>query len=298
MRKLRIFINTLKSGFKGVWTNRSMGFASIISIFAVLTILGFIMIATFSINRMVGDVEKKVDEIDVFLLDSITKEQKESIENVLKSQQGLETYSFKTKEQSYEDFKKILKDDAYILEGFENALPTSYVIKMKDLGKSKELVEKLKPLEGIDKIRYNQDLISKMMTISKYVYYGGLSMIILLIFISLFVISNTIKLTVFARRKEIGIMKYVGATNTMISGPFIIEGLVFGFLGSLVSFLVVYLGYSYIYSRYNNNMFNVFSTYLGRPEIIFKDILVIFFTLGVGIGALGSLFSLRKHLDV
>ena len=122
MRKLRIFINTLKSGFKGVWTNRSMGFASIISIFAVLTILGFVMIATFSINRMVGDVEKKVDEIDVFLLDSITKEQKESIENVLKSQQGLETYSFKTKEQSYEDFKKILKDDAYILEGFENAL--------------------------------------------------------------------------------------------------------------------------------------------------------------------------------
>ena len=191
MRKLRIFINTLKSGFKGVWTNRSMGFASIISIFAVLTILGFVMIATFSINRMVGDVEKKVDEIDVFLLDSITKEQKESIENVLKSQQGLENYSFKTKEQSYEDFKKILKDDAYILEGFENALPTSYVIKMKDLGKSKELVEKLKPLEGIDKIRYNQDLISKMMTISKYVYYGRLSMIILLIFISLFVISNT-----------------------------------------------------------------------------------------------------------
>ena len=107
MRKLRIFINTLKSGFKGVWTNRSMGFASIISIFAVLTILGFVMIATFSINRMVGDVEKKVDEIDVFLLDSITKEQKESIENVLKSQQGLETYSFKTKEQLSASVKSV-----------------------------------------------------------------------------------------------------------------------------------------------------------------------------------------------
>ncbi|NMB15125.1 MAG: FtsX-like permease family protein, partial [Gallicola sp.] len=104
--------------------------------------------------------------------------------------------------------------------------------------------------------------------------------------------------TVFARSKEIQIKKYIGASNPMITSPFIIEGIVFGLIGSALAFVIVYLLYNYLFENYSRAVFNLISSYLIDPAMIMTNILIILITLGVGIGALGSIFSVRKHLEV
>jgi cell division transport system permease protein len=122
--------------------------------------------------------------------------------------------------------------------------------------------------------------------------------IAVLVFVSIFIISNTIKLTVTSRKREINIMKYVGATNSYIRGPFIIEGVFFGLVGAIISIAVVYFAYRYLYLNMNESFYNMFTFYLIPPESIISDISVIFLTLGAGIGAMGSMLSLKKFLNV
>ena len=298
MRGIRIFLNTLREGIKGVWQNRSMGFASIVSIFAVLSILGFVMISAVSMNTLINDIGSNVDEISVFIKEDVKEDARAKVENELRNIPNVKSVEFRNKQVAYEDFKNILGDDAYIIEGYEEALPESFILKIEDIKESDKVVQKAKDIEGVEKVRYNQEIIQKISKLSKYAYYGGITITLVLALISLFVISNTVKLTVFARRKEIGIKKYVGANNATISSPFIIEGLIFGFIGSIISFVVVYGGYRYLYKRYANNFLGLFSTYLTDPSLIRNYILLIFLVLGMGIGVLGSMYSVRKHLRV
>jgi len=119
-----------------------------------------------------------------------------------------------------------------------------------------------------------------------------------LIFISVFIISNTIKITVSSRRREINIMKYVGATNGYIRGPFIMEGIFLGIIGALISIFIVYFGYQYFYKSMNEKLYDLFTFYLVDPRLIFADLAIMFGTIGAGIGALGSLVSLKRFLNV
>src|SRR5690606_3946013 len=134
--------------------------------------------------------------------------------------------------------------------------------------------------------------------VANYVKTGGMLIVSILIFVSVFIISNTIKLTVTARKREISIMKYVGATNGYIKGPFIIEGVLFGLIGAALSLAVVYYGYDYFFNTVSDRLYVLFTIYLVPPKVLLKDISTIFVTIGAGIGALGSLVSLKKFLNV
>ena len=295
----RIYKNIIKQGFQGAWRNRGMGVASIGSITAVLIILGIVLIMVLSINNLVVETKSKFDEIQIFLDDDISEENAKAIEKEALGNPGVLAVEYKSKEEALRDMKKGWEENAYLLEGLEtNPLPNSYIVKLKDIEYANQVVEKISGLDGVEDVNYYQELIEKMLIIANYVRGGGLIVILILIFISIFIISNTIKITVAARKREINIMKYVGATNGYIRGPFVIEGVIFGLIGAILSIIIVNRGYTYFFHSLSTELYVLFTVYLVPPKALIKDISIIFVAIGMGIGALGSMLSLKRFLNV
>jgi cell division transport system permease protein len=298
--RFRIIRSIFKQGFQGMWRNRGMGVASVTSISAVLMILGMILIIILSINNFVADTTTKFDEIQVFLLDDATDDQLDNIEEEVAKNKGVVSILYESKDQALETFKEEWGEDAYLLDGLEkdNPLPNSYVIKLEGIEFAENVVNSIKGLDGVEEVKYDKDVINKLVTFADYIRLGGIVLIAILVFVSVFIISNTIKLTVTSRRREINIMKYVGATNNYIRGPFIIEGVLLGLVGAVVSILIVYFGYEYFFGLVNEGLYSLFSVLLVTPKVIFTDIAIIFSAIGMGIGALGSIVSLKRFLNV
>ena len=283
-----------------MWRNRGMGLASITSISAVLMILGIILILILSINNFVLDTTTKFDQIQVFLEDDLEDETLNVIEEVTRDNEGVVSIMFQSKEQALELFKSDWGDQAYLLEGLEdkNPLPDSYIIQVESLEYAENVVNSIKTLDGVEEVKYDKDVIDKLIMLADYIRFGGIIVIAVLVFVSVFIISNTIKLTVASRRREINIMKYVGATNNYIRGPFIIEGVLFGIIGAVISIIIVNFGYEYFFDLVNERLYSLFTVFLVAPKLIFIDIAIIFSAIGIGIGALGSLVSLKRFLNV
>lgn len=297
--KFQMFKNITKQGFQGMWRNRGMGLASVTSISAVLMILGLILILILSINSLVVDTQSKFDEIEVFLLNDATEEDITALEEAINSENGVKKVEFKSRDEALKIMQEEWGEEAYLLEGLEeDVLPNSYVIKLKDIEYADDIVKAISGMNGVEKINYHKEIIDKLMTFANYVRLGGIAIIAALILVSIFIISNTIKLTVASRKREIGIMKYVGATNGYIKGPFIIEGILFGLIGALLSIGLVYYGYDYFFESVSEKVYAWISVILVPPELIINDIVIIFTAIGAGIGALGSLVSMKKYLNV
>lgn len=298
--KIRQIKNMTKQGIQGVWRNRGMGLASISSITAVLMILGVVLILILSINSLVADTQTKFDEIEIYLVDDIRDEDMNKIENILSNKRGVASVIFRSRDEALRIMKEDWGEEAYLLKGLEedNTLPDSYIVELEDIAYAHEVVESLSSIETIEKINYHKEIIDKLKIFANYIRIGGIIIISVLIFVSIFIISNTIKLTVTSRSREISIMKYVGATNGYIKGPFIIEGVVFGLLGALLSIGIVYYSYEYFFNSVNEKIYTFFTIVLIAPSAILKDISIIFIAIGVGIGALGSLVSMKRFLNV
>ncbi|WP_100065646.1 permease-like cell division protein FtsX [Miniphocaeibacter massiliensis] len=299
MKKIRVFFATLGEGFKSLWKHRGMGFASVISIMLALIILGVILVSSLTLNQYIMDLETKVDEIVIYMKKDSTEEQKNALESTLNQNSYIKSVKFKSKEEALEEYKKTLKDDqAYLFEGMEKALPNSFVITLSDISKADEFVVEAKNYEGVDNINYYKDTVERVLKISKYVQLGGAAAVVALVVISILIISNTIKLTVVARKREIQIKKYIGTTNPVIIGPFIFEGMIFGLIGSGLSFLAIYFGYDFLFKKFAGVFEEIVAGYLIPMELMYVNILIIFLTLGIGIGIIGSLLSIRKYLKV
>lgn len=302
MRAIRRFLTMLKQGIKGIWKHKSMGFASIISIIATLFVLGVVLIVTITANNIAKDVQTKVDEVEIFLKQDVTATAFEQIEQHIAQEDAVDSYTYRSSTVALEYMKQQWGDDAYILEGLENEtepiLEASFIVKLKDIGDTQTFVDGVKNLEGVSDVTYYQDLVEQVLKISNYIRLFGMAMVLILVIVSLFIIWNTVKLTVVSRAREISVMKYVGATNHMIRGPFIIEGVVFGLIGSALAFLAVYALYSQLYYRFGHQIYEVVAAYLIEPILLRNDLLVIFLSLGTGIGMLGSAFSVSRHVKV
>ena len=299
MNKFRIMQNTFRQSFKSMWRNRGMGLASISSISAVLVILGFVLILIMSINSLVIDVQNRFDEIEIFLAKDINDESKDKIETYAEGQDGVISVEYISQEDAIETMKEQWGEEAYLLEGIgEDTLPDSYIIKLKDIQDTEKIVEAINAIDGVEKVKYHKEIIEKLTTLASYIRLGGVIVIGILIAISVFIISNTIKLTVLSRKREINIMKFVGATNSYIKTPFVLEGILFGIVASLISIVIVYFGYEYLFESINEKLYVLFSVILVPPEAILKDVAIMFISIGSGIGAIGSMVSMRKHLNV
>lgn len=297
--RFRVFKNIMKQGFQGMWRNRSMGLASVSSISAVLIILGVVLILILTINNIVLETKTKFDEIQIYLEDDLSNGDYDRIENEIRDMEGVLSLVFVSKEQGLEIMKEGWEEEAYLLEGLEeNPLQDSYIIQLLDIKYAEGIVSKLRNISGIEDVKYYQDIIDKLMLVANYIRFGGIIVIGALVLVSIFIISNTIKVTVTARRREINIMKYVGATNGYIRGPFIIEGILFGLIGAAISIFLIKFGYEYFFKSVNDRLYLLFTVYLVPPSLLVKDIAIMFTAIGAGIGALGSLVSLKRFLNV
>ncbi|KHO63106.1 cell division protein [Thermoanaerobacter sp. YS13] len=292
----RNFKYFLRETFSNLIRNRLMTVASITSVMAAMLILGLFLILVLNVNTMANQVESQL-ELKAFLNDNLTKEQIDRIGSNIKSLEGVASVTFESKEQALENFKKQLGDKSYLLEGLEkdNPLPQSYIVKVKNANMMKDISHKIKQINGVDKVSYGQDVVEKLLGIIKIIRVVGLSIILILFVISIVIISNTIKLGVYARRKEISIMKYIGATDWFIRWPFLIEGIILGLLGALISVTILALIYDYAANLINSRLI-VFE--LLPVDKIVGDITLYFFVIGAIIGALGSGISIKRFLNV
>lgn len=291
-------IYNIQEAFKGVWRNRAMAAASIASVASSLFVLGLVLIIVLNINNFASVAERQFDRIQLFLNEDLTPIETTQLKKDLDSINGVKKVEFESKDVAMEKLRERWGKDAYLLEGIENPLQNSFVVQLADLEKADSVVSSIKKLQGISDIKYYKDVVEKITRISDMVRNGGMIVIGLLSTVSLFIIANTIKIALYSRRREISIMKYIGATNWFIRWPFIIEGMILGAFGSILALSITYLIYDILLKKLQTPAYAIIGNYLLGINQIFGNMMNIFILMGIGIGILGSIVSLRRYLKV
>lgn len=292
----------IKEGAKNIYANRMMSFASIGTLVACMLLIGGSLLFSLNVNQAVGYVEQQ-NEVEVELNDELTDEQIKDVDKEIALIDNIYEQVFISKEVLMEELKAQSDDLAILLDGLEedNPLYNSYRVKVKDLSYLSGTVMKLEAIEGVSEVRA-PDMVGEIMTNVKYaVSSAGFFIVVILLVVSLVIMGNTIKVTVFNRRKEINIMKYVGATDAFIRLPFFVEGFLLGLLSALISFGLLWVGYDYILGVIAQNpstwMAQVYSNLIPFEEISL-NLLGWFMGGGVFIGVFGSMFFVNKYLKV
>lgn len=297
--KMHTFKYFLRDTIRSIRRNSLMSIASVISIIAALVILGIFLVIVLNIQHVTEDMEAQL-ELKVFLEKDVSQEQRQDLETLLDNDTRIASYRFESKEEALSSMAQSLEKYQGILQGLEqdNPLPESYIIKVHEVERIREVNDSMESYKGVDYVNYGQGYVEALMRFNRFANMLSIVVLLILTGISFFIIYNTIKLTVFSRRKEISIMKYVGATNWYIRIPFVVEGAVLGFIGSVLAVLVVRNLYYYLLGAVLGqiNLFGGFS--FASPQTILPSISFYFLIYGLVVGAAGSLFSITKYLDV
>ncbi len=295
---LNSFVYNIKQGFLQIFRNRGMSLASIFSILAMLLILGMFFVITVNINMFTEVVKQDYDQIEVFLLDDTDKTEAEALMEQISSREGVTDVQYRSKAEALEVLKERWGESGYLLDSLgENPLPASILISVESLDNAGAVAAYAGTLEGIEDVQYYQETVEKLTKITNFLQIGALIIMAFLVVVSVVVVSNTVKLTVFARAKEIRIMKYVGATNWFIRGPFLAEGIIIGMLAALLSTGLIALIYRELIATIGPQVLAIVSMPLISTEYLTGNMLIIFLALGMSIGACGSIISMRKFLD-
>lgn len=297
--KYNIFGYLVGEGFSNVFKNKKSTGASLMIMCATMIIFGIFLILGENINHFVDEI-KSEQGFQVFLTTDATSQQIQEVGDKIRSLDGVSTAEYKSKEDALNSMKEKLKDKEGLLDGFDyQVFSTSYIVTLTDLNKSKEVQNEILQFENIKKITSSDETVSTLVNLANGIRIVTGIILVLLVIISIFIISNTIKLTVHARRKEISIMKYVGATNNFIRWPFIVEGMIIGVMASLISIVIVGGAYSIFAEQAVNAPFmQVMNMSLVTFSDMISSIIFVYMLLGIGIGALGSVISMRKYLKV
>lgn len=298
--KFNIIGYLIGEGFRNIFKNKKSTISAMIIMCASMIMFGIFFVAGENINHIMENIERD-QGMRVFLKSDVTEEQNQEIEDKIKSINGVNTVSFISKEEGLEQYKESFGDKAYLLEAYEddNFLPNSFLVTLSDLELSKQIKEEISNIEGVDDITASESTITALINVAKIIRVITGAILIVLIIFSIFIISNTIKLTVHARRKEIFIMKYVGATNSFIRWPFIVEGIIIGIVSSMISLVII----GGLYSLAANQLLAMETLKkINISFVTFSDmfnlILLIYLALGIGIGVIGSTISMKKYLEV
>ena len=294
-------------GIRNLFKNKKSTIDSLCIMMATMLMFGIFFIIGENINHIMETIEED-QGMQVFIIDEASSKEVQEVRDMISSIDGVASATIYTKQDALDEMKVRLKNNQDVLAGYDednNIFPDSVIVKLTDLQKSAEVQEKIRNIEIDGKKYVDPDIRSSDKTINALINIAnGIKIItgvllVLLIAISIFIISNTIKLTVHARRKEISIMKYVGATNSFIRWPFIVEGIIIGIISALLTILIIYGGYTVVVTKILNvfNSINVTVSLLTFADM-YKIILVVYMVLGIGIGALGSSISMRKYLEV
>lgn len=289
----------LREGFRNVFHNKKSSGASLAIMCATMLIFGIFFMIIENINSAVKTIELQ-QGMQVFIQKEATDEQISQVGEQIKAINGVNTIKFVSKEDALNYNREKLGNPALFV-GYdeENPFKASYLVTLTDLKLSSEVQENIYKLDNIASITSQDNTINNLVKIANGIKIVSIVVLSLLVIISIFIIANTIKLTVHARRKEISIMKYVGATDNFIRWPFIIEGIIIGIIAAIISLAVLGVAYNIIISKLADS---TVLAKIGMSLLSFADIstllVIVYLVLGIGIGALGSTISMRKYLKV
>ncbi len=288
----------LKEGIKNVFKNKKSTVSSLMIMCATMLIFGLFFVIGENINAFVKEVAD-AQGMRVFIKNDATDSEIEEVGKQILEIEGVRNARYISKEEGLDSMRETLGDE--LIAGYteRNILPASYEVSLTDLELNKEVQEEILKITNVTDIKSSNPVIEQIIRLAKGVKIITATILVLLIVISIAIIANTIKLTVHARRKEISIMKYVGATNSFIRWPFLVEGIIIGVVAGLISVGIIGGIYTYIFGKMSGTLFmEIANLKLIEFRDMFELILIVYLGLGVGIGAIGSSISMRKYLDV
>jgi cell division transport system permease protein len=299
--KIRTLRYIFKEGVVNSYRNTLMSLASVIVVVLTLMLFGFVLLAAYNIEINLNTIRDQ-PQLVAFCFQELDDTQVQSVEDEIKNDARIASYEKVSKQQALEKMKQVYgKNEAAMFEGYgESIFSISFIIKLKDNAQSKEVVQTLEIITGIQKVSYSQYVIDVISKVSYWAKFIISFMIVIFLVVSVFIISNTIKLTVFARRREINIMKYVGATDWFIRWPFVVEGVIIGLTGAMLAFILSAYGYNAIEGKFSNDIFSLQTDFLEMVKIrdVWYQLFVSYIAIGMVVGSVGSFLSIRKHLRV
>ncbi|MFC4782458.1 permease-like cell division protein FtsX [Eubacterium multiforme] len=295
--KINTVSHFISDASKSLRRNKTICFASVITVLITFFVLGIFLLMTKNVGLALDNVQSKV-ELKVFLKDDIKLIEKREVEIKLHELPGVKEVQYESKDDAFKSFQESTKENKGLLEGYsldKNPFPASYIVKLSDPSYAKSVTEGIKNLPGVESIGNQQDLINTITKVVNAIKGVGLVLFIILVGVAVFLIMNTTKLTVYSRRREVGIMKFVGATDWFIRWPFIIEGMIIGLVGALLSVLLIFIAYKGFITWISGKLLLISLvplSYVGTS-------LLLYFALGgLVVGGVASYAALRKFLIV
>ncbi len=284
-----------REGFRNIWVNRLLSLATVVVLISCLIIVGSGSLVFLNINSVLDLIEGQ-NVVMVYVDDNADDQMTEALGLELKTMDNIENVEFVPREEAFERQKEAYGDKAALLDGLSpEILPDAYKVTVDDLELFDETVEKISRVDNVLQVHENSDLAGKLSSIRNAVTYISLGIVLILFFVSMFIVSNTIRITIYNRRLEISIMKAVGATNAFIRWPFIVEGILLGVFSAIIALGIQYGVYA-VASIWLENVLNM----LGGHAVSFMDyagyIFAVFSFIGIVIGVIGSVISLNKYL--
>ena len=285
----------IREGFRSIGTHGFMSFATVTIIMACLIIMGSVTLLSMNIDRLIKDLENQ-NEVVAFVDDSYTEDSARALQGAIEELDNIASVQFVTRGEAFDSFMQNYTSD--LAEGLDDqVLRDRYVIHLTDIARMAETKTELENIEGIAKVKAHLDYAKTFITIRNVVSIVSLALIAMLVFVSIFIMSNTIKLATFGRREEIAIMKMVGASNGFIRLPFVVEGLVLGILGGGLGFLAEWGIYELMTKKIVSSVAGSFLPVIPFDQIALP-MFVAYMAIGVFIGAFGGVNAIRNYLDV
>ncbi|NSL51805.1 permease-like cell division protein FtsX [Calidifontibacillus erzurumensis] len=291
-------VRHLREGCKNIARNGWMTFASVSAVTVTLLLVGIFLVIMMNLNNFATTVEEDV-EIRVHIDPIANEAQIKELGQRIKRISEVDQVAFSSKEQELEEIIKSFGEEGKAFESLksENPLRDVYVVKTKDPQMTPAVAKKIEKFDNVERVNYGQGTVEKLFKFVNISRNIGIGLIIGLVFTAMFLISNTIKITIMARRREIEIMRLVGATNAFIRWPFFLEGLLLGVMGAVIPVVLILSGYSYIYDTFQPKLANTFVQLLPFNPFAYQ-VAFILVAIGAFIGVWGSLMSVRKFLKV
>lgn len=292
-----------KQGVKNIWRNKMFSLASIATMSACIFMFGIFFAVLINFESMVKEAEESVSMIVYFEVDT-PQETMDAVGDEIKTLDGVAKVRFVTAEEAWDSFKvEYFAERPELAEGFADDNPLAdyahFEVYLENVEKQDALVTYIESLEGIRRVKASEEVADVLSGFNSLIGYVSIAVIVLLLCVSVFLISNTVTIGIAVRKEEIAIMKLVGATNSFVRAPFVVEGILIGLIGSIIPLALLFYLYNTL-TAYVSQRFNMLSGFLDFLPVteVFKTLFPVGMVLGVGIGFFGSFFTIRKHLKV
>lgn len=299
MKGFRILIRSISESFKSVGRNLSLSIASISCISITLILVAVSIILSYNVNGFTRDIEEDVTVV-VFIDRKATTGEVETVRQRINNLTNIESVTFQSKEETRIEMQKDSEVFDAIMANYNaqtNPLLDTFLVKVKDIKTIGITANEIKQIDKVTVVKYGEGMVEELVKIFDAVKKGTYIVVGILILVTAFLISNTIKITITNRKREIEIMRLVGASNTYIKLPFFFEGLILGFLGSVAPIFICCYGYVYLYDKLGGQLFTAIIS-LVKPDIIVFNLIMYILLVGVGVGAFGSYRAVRRYLKI